>query len=300
MTLRIAAVGAGRVFERLYAPALVLVPGLSLVAVADPDTLAPSRVPAGVRVHASFEELLVAEPCDGVLVLSPPAFHAPQAALALERMCPVLLEKPTALSSDEIASWPEAWRALVTPARPRRYWREYLHLRRELPLAPEFELVLQTSPAAWGALTASAPADDLLPHVLDLAAWLSRSPVVAIHGSEGDTEASGDFELADGRTVRWRVAHADRYDEHVRTADTLHNLSRPLFSARIVRRLYRRPSRDIEGVARMLRLWERRLRGEPVPGLPGFPVALEELTMRNALRRGQSAAGVSAQPDGEV
>lgn len=284
MTLRIVAVGAGRVFERLYIPALALVPGLSLVAVADPNPLASARVPAGVLVQASLEKLLAAEPCDGVLVLSPPAFHATQTTLALERMRPVLLEKPSVLSSDEIASWPESWRALVTPARPRRYWREYLQLRHELPSAREFDLVLQTSPAAWGAPTASRPADDLFPHLLDLAAWLSRSPVVGTHGAKSDIEASGDFELADGRTLHWKVAHGDRYDEHVRVGGTLHNLSRPRLSARITRRLHGRPSRDIEGVTRMLRLWERRLRGEPVLGLPGFPVALEELTMREALR----------------
>ena len=213
-------------------------------------------------------------------------------------MCPVLLEKPSALSRAEIAAWPETWRDLVTPARPRRYWREYLQLRRELPRAADFELVLQTSPAAWGALTASGPADDLLPHVLDLAGWLARSPVVAIHGKENDTEASGDFELADGRTLRWKVAHTDHYHEHVRAGDTLHDLSRPPLGGRIARRLRGRPPRDIEGIARMLRLWERRLRGEAVPGLPAFAVALEELTMRDALRSSHSPAGVPSHPDG--
>ena len=297
MTLRIVAVGAGRVYERLYAPALALVPGLSLVAVADPDPLARARVPVGVPVCDSLEELLATERYDGALVLSPPSFHARHAATALARMCPVLLEKPSALSIDEIASWPEPWRALVTPARPRRYWREYLQLRRELPRGGEFDLVLRTSPDAWGALAASSAADDLFPHVLDLASWISRSPVVATSGHETETEASGHFELADGRTVQWNVGHGDRYDEQIRAADKVHDLDRPPFSARIARRLYGRPSREIEGVARMLRLWERRLRGEPVPGLPGFPAALEELSMRDSLRGGSTHGGDLAAPD---
>ena len=300
MTLRIVAVGAGRVYERLYAPALALVPGLSLVAVADPDPLARARVSVGVPVCESLEELLATERYDGALVLSPPSFHARHGATALARMCPVLLEKPSALSIDEIASWPEPWRALVTPARPRRYWREYLQLRRELPRGGEFDLVLRTSPDAWGALAASSPGDDLFPHVLDLASWISRSPVVATSGHETETEASGHFELADGRTVQWNVGHGDRYDEQIRAADKVHDLDRPPFSARIARRLYGRPSREIEGVARMLRLWERRLRGESVPGLPGFSAALEELSMRDSLRGGSTPGGDLATPDAEA
>ena len=300
MTLRIVAVGAGRVYERLYAPALALVPGLSLVAVADPDPFARARVPIGVLVCDSLEELLATERYDGALVLSPPSFHARHGATALARMCPVLLEKPSALSLDEIASWPEPWRALVTPARPRRYWREYLQLRRELPRGGEFDLVLRTSPDAWGALAASSPGDDLFPHVLDLASWISRSPVVATSGHETETEASGHFELADGRTVQWNVGHGDRYDEQIRAADKVHDLDLPPFSARIARRLYGRPSREIEGVARMLRLWERRLRGESVPGLPGFSAALEELSMRDSLRGGSTPGGDLATPDAEA
>ncbi len=297
MTLRIVAVGAGRVYERLYAPALALVPGLSLVAVADPDPLARARVPVGVLVCESLEELLATERYDGALVLSPPSFHAPHAATALARMCPVLLEKPSALSIDEIASWPEPWRALVTPARPRRYWREYLQLRRELPRGGEFDLVLCTSPDAWGARAASSPADDLFPHLLDLASWISRSPVVATSGHETETEASGHFDLVDGRRLRWQVAHGDDHRERVRAGDKVYDIARPTLTALIARRFYGRPTREIEGVARMLRLWERRLRGEPVPGLPGFSAALEELSMRDSLRGGSTHGGDLAAPD---
>lgn len=297
MTLRIIAVGAGRAFERLYVPALALVPGLALVAVADPDPLARARVAAGVLVRESLEELLATEVYDGVVVLSPPPLHAAHATLALERRCPVLLEKPSARSRDEIASWPEAWRALVTPARPRRYWREYLRVRRELRRSETFNLVLQTSPAGWGARAVSRPSEDLFPHVLDLAGWLSRSPVVATNGSESEGEASGEFELADGRRIRWRVAHGDRYDEHVRSAGAIYNLSGFPVRALVARRIHGRPMRDVEGVARMLGLWERRLRGEPVVGLPDFGVATGELSAREALRPEHSEAGARAQLD---
>jgi predicted dehydrogenase len=289
--IRVAAVGAGRVFERLYTPALALVPGLRLAAIADPDPAARGKAPQGAWAFERLEDLLDAGLCAGVMVLAPAPLHAHLARTVLSRGLPVLLEKPSVLTESDFAGWPESWHALVTPARPRRYWREYLAVRRDHSAAPSFQFVLRTSPAAWGAGRLDPPVDDLLPHVIDLAEWLSRSPVAGVSGACGPTDGAGEFVLKDGRMVRWEIGHGDAYEERVTAGHTAIDLARPAFRARLGRRLSRRPERDVEGVARMLGLWARRLRQEPAPGLPTFETALGEVRLRDALARAGAKPG---------
>lgn len=297
--LRIGAVGAGRVFERLYAPALARVPGLSLRAIADPSPVARGRAGPGVIAFESLDELLAADTCEALLILSPGGLHVAHARAALARGLPIVLEKPSAAKESELLAWPEPWRAMVTPARPRRYWREYLALRRGYPaLRRELEgtaalgLLLQTSPAAWGAMEPDRLTDDLLPHVIDLAEWLSRTRARDIAGIVDGASGHGDLCMDDGRIVTWEVGHGDAYAERITIGKTTLDLSRESLRLRLARRLYGRPPRDVEGVARMLRLWERRLRGEPAPGLPGFETALQEVRLRAAL----AAAPVNGAP----
>jgi predicted dehydrogenase len=289
--IRVAAVGAGRVFERLYRPALALVQDLRLAAIADPDPVARGNVPQGAWAFERLGDLLDAGLCAGVMVLAPAPLHAHLAQTVLSRGLPILLEKPSVLTEADFAGWPMSWHDLVTPARPRRYWREYLEIRREHSIAENFHLVLRTSPDAWGAGAIDPPADDLLPHVIDLAEWLSRSPVAGVSGACGPTDGAGEFALADGRTVRWEIGHGDAYEERLTAGDTTIDLARPAFRDRLGRWLSRRPERDVEGVARMLGLWARRLRQEPAPGLPTFETALGEVRLRDALARAGGKPG---------
>ncbi len=291
LPIRIATIGAGRAFQRLYLPALKAVPGLHLVAAADPSSTARAGLPSPIRPYSSLAALLAIEDCQALLVLSPGSLHAEHAALALERSLPVLLEKPSATCLEDLATWPPAWHRLVTPARPRRYWRRYLQVRNELATSSRFGFLLQTVPGDWGATEVPMPTQDLLPHVLDLAAWVSRSPISGCEGTATARAASGRFELADGRPVDWEVAHGDEYQERISAGPVAFDLSRQSFWTKAAIRIGARPAQDVEGIARMLTLWERRLRGDTVPALPAFSVALEELSFRQQLklRREQDA-----------
>ena len=82
--LPIIAVGAGRVFRRLYLPALARVPGLELVAVADPSPVDQALIPDHSIGFESIETALEM-PCAGMLVLSPGQLHAAHAEGALSR-----------------------------------------------------------------------------------------------------------------------------------------------------------------------------------------------------------------------
>ena len=93
--------GCGAVAALYYAPALQLLETertLRVIGLFDPDprelAAVGARFPSAAR-HASFDALLADRP-DLVIVASPPAHHAEQAADALRVGCGVLCEKPLA------------------------------------------------------------------------------------------------------------------------------------------------------------------------------------------------------------
>jgi predicted dehydrogenase len=93
--------GCGAAAALYHAPALKLLEAertLRVIGLFDPDpremAAVGARFPSAAR-HGSFDALLAAQP-DLVIVASPPAHHAEQAAAALRAGCAVLCEKPLA------------------------------------------------------------------------------------------------------------------------------------------------------------------------------------------------------------
>lgn len=248
--LRIGLAGAGRAFERLYGPALARVPGMEVAALADPR---PVTLP-GVRRWPSVEAMLAAAPLDGLLVLSPPSAHAAQVEAGLAAGLAVLTEKPAALAAGEVDRWPEGGQ--FAAAYTRRGWEGYRRARGASARAWTF--VLETNPAGWGAFDQPRLVHDLLPHAIDLAEWLTGSEIRDVRDVRGDKHRlEGVFELADGRTFRWRVAYGRRYREELRGDGRL--LVRRPPRLPVLGRFRRRE--DIDGAARVLRAWAAQLRG---------------------------------------
>ena len=124
--LRIGIAGAGRVFERLYLPALMGRRDLSVVGVAEPRLERFAHVPPAAVRAGSVEELLNRVELDGLVVLTPPSRHLADASLTLARGVPALVEKPMAASSAEVEELRAGGAAgLLTPAFTRRYWPAY-------------------------------------------------------------------------------------------------------------------------------------------------------------------------------
>jgi D-galactose 1-dehydrogenase len=99
--LRIAIIGFGKIAQRQHVPAIAATPGLTLVAVADPNANAAD---AGVPLFPGLRELLQDGPAiDAVALCTPPQIRTAQAALALAAGKHVLLEKPPGKSVSEIA-----------------------------------------------------------------------------------------------------------------------------------------------------------------------------------------------------
>ena len=79
------------------------VPGVELVAVADPDDAAASRAAAGRRAqrYTDVERMLREEAPDLVSIVAPTSLHLPVALAALHAGANVLVEKPIAATRDE-------------------------------------------------------------------------------------------------------------------------------------------------------------------------------------------------------
>ncbi len=195
--LRVGIAGAGRVYERLYAPALEASPDLEVAAIAD-----PRPVTAGARRFAAVEELLAECGLDGLLILGPPRVHGAQVRAGLEAAVHVLVEKPPAVNLAEMAGWPAERAGLLRAAFTRRGWPSYGRVRRT-ERGTDWQFTLETNPAAWGAFDAAPPELDLVPHAIDLATWLTCSPIVDVRAERaGERAIEGTFGLAGGQTFR--------------------------------------------------------------------------------------------------
>jgi predicted dehydrogenase len=143
--LRAAIFGCGW-FGRVHLERLTAIPGIQVVALADPDleaagklaaSASPSVLPPGqpMAVYAEYEELLSKEALDFVVIASPNRLHVEQLLAALSYNLHVLCEKPLSMSPPEVESVVEAWKQsgkIVAIAYQSRYRRSSRLLRRLL------------------------------------------------------------------------------------------------------------------------------------------------------------------------
>ena len=101
-TLRIGLIGAGYIAS-WHAEALKATPGVELRAICDRSHGAAEALAAahGAQVFTSVEELIAAQACDAVHILTPPDLHKALAIQCLEAGLDVLVEKPVALSASD-------------------------------------------------------------------------------------------------------------------------------------------------------------------------------------------------------
>jgi predicted dehydrogenase len=110
--LSVAIVGTGAI-AGLHAQAIADYPGAEIIAAVDIDAQS-ARTFAGQwgipAAYESIDDLLAAGPVDVVHVCTPPGFHADQTTRALDAGAHVVVEKPPALSLDELDRMTDAAR----------------------------------------------------------------------------------------------------------------------------------------------------------------------------------------------
>lgn len=95
-------VGAGYIAE-WHAEVLRRMPGVTLSAICDPSESAAKTLAQahGATAYSSLEQMMAAQHCDAVHILTPPHLHAPLSIAALEAGAHVLVEKPFATTRAE-------------------------------------------------------------------------------------------------------------------------------------------------------------------------------------------------------
>lgn len=298
--LPVGLVGAGRLAELGYLPALARVPELRLVAVADPDpararALAEAAGPRA-RAHDSARSLVDGGDVGAVIVASPAEHHLDGAAVAAGAGLPTLVEKPPASDLTGALSL-----AALAPAPwigfNRRFDPGVRALRRRVPdRGPlEMELRLAYRRRSWAPRTVD---DDVLldlgPHVVDLARWLGRSPIETVAAELGPDRAR--LELAGGRLVATATVSSDQL--HAESV-VLHSGGRPVVKHRAggpaalvtgrLAALRGRPHPLVDSLAAQLRAFAAAVHGRPAPDLATAADGVAVMAVLEAARR--SAAG---------
>lgn len=105
---QIAVAGFGLVGRR-HAEVVRRAPDMTLAAIVEPSPEGQAAAVAlGVPVCASLEEMLSTSKPDGVLLATPTPLHLEQGLTCISAGCPVLIEKPIAVSSEEARQLTEA------------------------------------------------------------------------------------------------------------------------------------------------------------------------------------------------
>jgi predicted dehydrogenase len=188
-SVRLGLAGCGRLVERGYLPASAAVPEVHFAALADPDELRMRGVAAMLAAEDRVAPALFDKPADmlrtceldAVVVAAPAEQHVRLGGLVAERGLPALIEKPPApdlLGARRIAALrPAPWIGF------NRRFLQGVELEGRIPAEGwlELELELCFRRRAWRAHTARNEALlDAGSHLIDLAAFLSRSSPIAV------------------------------------------------------------------------------------------------------------------------
>ena len=184
--MKVVVLGLGLAGRVLHLPALQRVPGLEVVAAADPDVRTHDGL--GCPAFLDWREAL-AVPADAAVVATPPCTHAELATAVLERALHLYHEKPVATSVDEAKAVAAAVPAgtVVQVGFAYRFhplWRRAAALvaagRLRRPLHATGRFASPRSGTGW-----SAPIIDVGCHHVDLLSWLIGAPPVEVEAEPG-------------------------------------------------------------------------------------------------------------------
>ena len=211
--LRVGLLGAGRIARRFHLPILASMPGVDLVAVAEP--LADARdaclnlAPGTTSFHADYAELLDAHPLDAVVICLPPALHSRAAVAGFARGLHVYVEKPLAISAGDGRGMLDAWRRAGTVGMVgfnHRFHPLALALKDEVARGRVGDVTLvrtafagaQRTLPAWKCARESGGGAllDLASHQVDLVRFLFDAEIVDVSALTRSAQSEGDTTIA--------------------------------------------------------------------------------------------------------
>jgi predicted dehydrogenase len=305
-TLRVGLVGAGRLGEDGYVPALAAAAGVRLAAVAEPDPDRRERIAAAVGVpdFASAEQLLAAGGVDALVLATPAAAHLADARLGASAGLPVLVEKPPAADLAEAVELaclePTPWVGFN-----RRFDAGVAELRAAVPRDAEVGAILEISyrRGGWGAHTVRDDAlTDLGPHLVDLARWLTGADVTEVRRAVVTPERA-EFDLGLG-AARARIRcvtdrpHRERIEVRHRDGGLVGRIVRGGLLAAVRGRIGPRgPHPLVASLTAQLEAFARAARGMPAPTLGTAEDGVAVMAVLEAVRAGMISTSAHNRPD---
>ena len=251
-TCKLGLIGCGSIAQAVHLNILTRLPGVELVALAEPDpqrqASAKREAPSAVA-FSDYHALLEQSNVDGVVICLPSALHGAAAIAALDQGKHVYLEKPIAVSTEEADAVVTAWQragVIGMIGFNYRFSPQYIAAKKAIQLGQLGELVSARSVFSYPVGTAPAWKQnrasgggillDLALHDIDLARFLFDTEVQTVaaevrsHRYEDDTAAL-QFQLTNGvmfqlftsmstiDEARWEIYGqggkliADRYQE---------------------------------------------------------------------------------------
>jgi predicted dehydrogenase len=236
--LRLGVVGCGRVFEKLYLPALKRLDEWNLVAVCDPSEERRKwarHISENLYIFHEFGTFSKNCPVDAVLVVTPPEFHCQYSVQALEKGAHVLVEKPMApnvADGARMVDMAAKQKKKLWVGFQRRFRETFFQLKREIsPVRPDavssisYEMIL--NPQGWQSVSdflgdeekGGDIFDDVFSHQVNLMTWLLNGEVAQVRAEPRQYPASGtrciaiDLLFKNGLRVQCLAGHGTKYGE---------------------------------------------------------------------------------------
>lgn len=298
--LRLGLIGCGRLAELGYLPALAHSGEFSLAAVADPsatrrDAVAALAGAVAPRAYETAAELLADGGVDAVVIASPPDEHLWQAELAARAGIAALVEKPPA----PVFAGAERLAAL-RPAPWIGFNRRFSHgqrMRESLPASGPIELELELAyrRRSWRPIAVADDVfTDLVPHLIDLALWLSdateaRVVTAMIAGSRAQLELETDR----GRAHLICATDRPHRERVIARADDGAVLASSTAGGAVAALTGRMPGRIhplVESLAAQLTAFAAAVRGAPSAPLAGAEDGARVMRVLDVARRAATVA----------
>lgn len=218
--LKIALVGCGKAAELIYLPAINKFQDIEISAVVDP--LEERRKLISKKIKNCFPYNSIKndffEKIDAAVIATPPAEHISAASELLKNNKFILVEKPLALSMNEINELIEIEalsKASLMMAFNHRYWQPILDLKNMLPKPHEIEfaeIVFTGDYSKWNPVSFKSDSlDDLGPHLFDLIRFIFNTEITSI---SADTTRNNIFQMKvrifGNLIVNCHLAHSDK------------------------------------------------------------------------------------------
>lgn len=241
--IRIGFVGCGRAAELIYLPIVNKLPEIEIKGVIDPIIERRELIAAKIKdcYKSSHIDSSFMDQIDAAIISTPPNSHIPAASGLLKKDKFVLVEKPLALSTNDIKDLievEEASKAFLMMGFNHRNWQPVINLKNKLSQnikVNSAEIIFIGNYNSWNPISfRGEPLNDLGPHVFDLIRFIFNKKIISISAKfleKNDLKIK--IKLPVNTIISCRIAHLEQTIKSINVFSDKGNFFIKLGSTRI-------------------------------------------------------------------